>query len=371
MNFVKDVVPKGKDVKKYLVIVVDMDDDIGRKGNIRTPILGMEDNINAAVKLGLADPGDSDVNSILGGVKLYDELKKEGKDVEIATISGDKDVESERCAMRIKEQLDFLMYLYEPTFIYLVSDGKEDELVLKYLESNEVFVWKKRIVVKQNESLESTYYLIQEFIKKTMSQYVPFLFTSVGFAMILYAVFADLGWRIIAGLIGLYILSEGVSLTETLKKSFKEGKEGIEVGKLTPIGNAISSLIIIVGIIYSYKMSAGLELVKFVGTFLNYMANPLALGLFIFVTIRFIDDIIHTSKNVLSLLKRIFFKIIVIFMAREILMIFSMFLIDESVKFANVMVYVIAYTSILIIISAILFYEPKSESGDKVESQTH
>lgn len=126
-------------VKNYLVLVVDIDDDIGRKAGLNTPILGREENIKALIKLGLADPGDSDVNAILGGVKIYDELKASGKDVEIATISGDVDVESEKCALRIKEQIDFLLYLYNPDFIYLVSDGKEDEMILKYLESKKYF----------------------------------------------------------------------------------------------------------------------------------------------------------------------------------------------------------------------------------------
>nr|WP_232210878.1 DUF373 family protein [Methanothermococcus okinawensis] len=343
---------------KYLVIVPDMDDDLGRKANIKTPILGRADSINSAIKLGLSDPGDTDVNSILGGIKFYDELKKEGKDVELAIISGHKDVESEECARRIKEQLDFLMYLYEPDFIYLVSDGREDEMVLKYLENKDAFVWKKRIIVKQNESLESTYYLIQEFLKKTMSQYVPFIFTSVGFAMVIYAIFADLGWRIIMGMVGLYILSEGSGLTRALKKSFSEGKKGLEFGKLAPIGNIISVLIVVVGIIYSYNASYHLNFINAIGIFIYNFANPLTLGLLIYITVHFIDDIIYTNKEILSLLKRFFFKIIVIFITREMLFEFSKFL-NGNALFTVVIAYVVIYIAILIILSSILFYKEK------------
>ncbi|XQN75388.1 DUF373 family protein [Methanothermococcus sp. Ax23] len=346
---------------KYLVIVVDMDDDIGRKANIKTPILGRVDCINTAIKLGLSDPGDTDTNSILGGIKLYDELKKEGKDVELAIISGHKNVESEECAKKIKEQLDFLMYLYEPNFIYLVSDGKEDEMVLKYLENKDTFVWKKRIIVKQNESLESTYYLIQEFLKKTMSQYVPFIFTSIGFAMVIYAIFADLGWRIIAGMVGLYILSEGSGLTHALKKSFTEGKKGLEFGKLTPIGNIISISVILVGTLYAYNASYRLDFIQSIGSFIYNFANPLALGLLIYITVHFIDDIIYTNKEMLKLLKGFFFKIIVIFMSREILFEFSKFL-GGKVSFTTVIVYVIVYIALLIILSSILFYKQNKDN---------
>lgn len=366
MVSIKDI---GKDYnvpedKKYLVIVVDMDDDIGRKANIRTPILSREDNINAAVRLGLTDPGDSDVNSILGGVQHYDFLKKEGKDVEIATISGDIDIESEVCAIKIKEQLDFLIYLYEPNFIYLVSDGKEDELVLKYLELKDVFVWKKRIVIKQNESLESTYYLMQEFIKKTMSQYIPLIFTSIGFAMILYAVFSDLGWRIIAGLIGIYILSEGVGLVESIKKMFKESKQGLELGKLSPFGNILGFLIFVVGILYSYSASVDPEPIIFFGKFLLNVANPLTLGFMLLVLVHFIDDLIHTEKSILSLLKKLFFNIILAFMLRQMLLISSDYLIGTTVEFITLVMYIIAYISTLIILSVVLFHEPKKSNTE-------
>ncbi|HIQ39226.1 MAG TPA: DUF373 family protein [Methanothermococcus okinawensis] len=341
--------------EKYLVIIVDMDDDVGRKANIKTPVLGRSDCINAAIRLGLADPGDTDVNSILGGVKLYDDLKREEKDVELALISGYKNVESKECAKKIKEQLDFLLYLYEPTFVYFVSDGKEDELILKYLESKDVFVWKKRIVVKQSESLESTYYLIQEFLKKTMSQYLPFIFTSIGFAMVIYAIFADLGWRIIVGIVGLYILSEGSGLIKDLKRSLKEGKKSFEFRRLTPMGNIIAVLIITIGALYSYSMAHTRDLVNFVGIFLHYFTDLFVLSIFIILVAHSIDDIIYSSRDVLDILKRFLFGIVILFILREILLKFSNLLCGRT-QFIELIVSIILYTLITGILFVVLFY---------------
>ncbi|MBP2201020.1 putative membrane protein [Methanococcus voltae] len=350
--------------KKYLIIVVDMDDDVGRKANISSPILGRNENISAAVKLGLADPGDSDVNSILGGVKHYDSLKRENRDVELATITGAKDVNSEECAIRIKEQLDFLIYLYEPDFIYIVSDGKEDETILKYLELKDIFVWKKRIVIKQNESLESTYYLIQEFINKTMSRYIPLIFVSIGFVLILYAVFQDLGWRIISGLLGIYVLSEGAGLTENIKSKIMESKEGLQVGKISPAGGIISLLIIIVGGIYAYRVSEDPEWILFVGKFLLNIASPLTLSVAILVCVHFIDDLVHTKKNILNLLKALFFQIITVLMVRQLLIVFSTYLLGSG-SFNEIIVYIVVYIAILIILSAVLFYNSKNSRKDE------
>ena len=41
---------------KTLVLNVDRDDDFGRKAKIRSPIIGINNNIEAANKLGQADP---------------------------------------------------------------------------------------------------------------------------------------------------------------------------------------------------------------------------------------------------------------------------------------------------------------------------
>ncbi|MEM3965568.1 MAG: DUF373 family protein [Thermoplasmata archaeon] len=72
-----------------LIISVDRDNDVGRKTDENGPIIGRENNLRVANKLILADPEDSDANAIFGAVSIYDSLKKEGKDVEVITLTGD------------------------------------------------------------------------------------------------------------------------------------------------------------------------------------------------------------------------------------------------------------------------------------------
>ena len=351
---------EGEGVKNYLVLVVDIDDDIGRKAGLKTPILGREENIKALIKLGLADPGDSDVNAILGGIKIYDELKASGKDVEIATISGDVNVESEKCALRIKEQIDFLLYLYNPDFIYLVSDGKEDEMILKYLESKNVFVWKKRIVVKQSETLESTYYLIQEFIKKTMEEYIPLILTFIGFSLILYAIFADIGWRIVIGIIGLYILAEGVGVRKLLMEKIKK-KEEFEIGRVFPISATISLFVLVIGFTYSISSIRQLTtLNEFIGEFLLHFVDSLVLASLILMVGKFVDNVIHSEQKLLEIFKKYFFYLICIFISRELIITGGNYLLGE-IGFITFVMCVIIYISITIILSVILFTKSQNE----------
>ncbi|WP_457611650.1 DUF373 family protein [Methanocaldococcus sp.] len=343
----------------YLVLIVDLDDDVGRKAGLKTPILGRENCLRAAIKLGLADPGDSDINSILGGVKLYDELKKDNE-VEIALISGEKNVESKECAEKIKSQLDFLINLYNPKFIYLVSDGKEDELIINYLERKDIFVWKKRIVVKQSETLESTYYLIQEFIKKTMEEYIPLILTFIGFSFLLYAIFADMGWRIVIGILGIYILAEGVGVRKNLINKFKKGDE-FEVGKIEPIAIIAFLVINILGLLYAYSITPhSKELNKYVGQFILNFLDPLTLALIVLLVGRFVDRMLHSKENIYDIIKRYLFYLISIFILREFLINGAKYLMGD-LNFIIFSLYIIIYLIIVMILTIILFSKGKND----------
>jgi Predicted membrane protein len=82
----------------------------------------------------LADPEDSDGNSLFLAVKEYDELKKKGEDVEIAAIAGDKNVGGVSDLI-ISEQLDTVLKATNPDNAIFISDGAEDEFILPIILS--------------------------------------------------------------------------------------------------------------------------------------------------------------------------------------------------------------------------------------------
>ena len=69
-----------------IVLCIDYDNDLGRKAGLQTPLIGREENLEAAMKFALADPEDSDLNALFYAVKIFDELKI--KDKEIITLTG-------------------------------------------------------------------------------------------------------------------------------------------------------------------------------------------------------------------------------------------------------------------------------------------
>ena len=80
---------------RTLVLTVDRDNDLGIKTAIRGPVIGRKQVLTAALRLGIADPEESDTNAILGALHQHDALAEnnaEGDDVEIAILTGDEKV---------------------------------------------------------------------------------------------------------------------------------------------------------------------------------------------------------------------------------------------------------------------------------------
>ena len=75
---------------RTLVLTVDRDNDLGIKTAIRGPVVGRRQVLTAALKLGIADPEESDTNAILGALSQHDNLSEslgDDDEVEIDIIS--------------------------------------------------------------------------------------------------------------------------------------------------------------------------------------------------------------------------------------------------------------------------------------------
>ena len=59
---------------RTLVLTVDRDNDLGNKTSIRGPVVGRRNVLTAALKLGIADPEESDTNAILGAMAQHDNI---------------------------------------------------------------------------------------------------------------------------------------------------------------------------------------------------------------------------------------------------------------------------------------------------------
>ncbi|MGP8073145.1 MAG: DUF373 family protein [Thermoplasmata archaeon] len=185
-----------------LVVCVDRDDDLGRKAGVSGPVVGRTEAIDAATKLAIADPEDSDTNAIFAAVSLLDELRGAGEDCELCVLTGSPKVGvlSDR---RVADQFDQVLARVRATSAYLVSDGAEDEFLFPILSSRVRIDGVRRVFVRQSASLESTYYTIVRALKDPKLRAK----TVLPFALVLLTLgIAAAGGVFLWGIIGLAIL---------------------------------------------------------------------------------------------------------------------------------------------------------------------
>jgi len=142
-----------------LVIAIDRDNDLGRKTGIRSPVIGREPNVKAALELGLADPEESDTNTMLEAIRTYDQLLDDGEDVEVVTICGDIRVGT-KSDMKIANTLDQVIIKTKSTRAILVSDGSDDLQLEPIIRSRLRIDSTRMVVVQQSRPIEDTLYTI-------------------------------------------------------------------------------------------------------------------------------------------------------------------------------------------------------------------
>jgi putative membrane protein len=153
--------------ERLLILCVDRDGDIGVKTEEKTPVLGREQNLEAAISLALRDPEEPDANAMFEALRVYDQLNKQGQPHEkfqIATISGSQilGVEADRKLVR---ELNSILEIFPANNVILVTDGYADEAVLPLVESRVPVTSVRRIIVKHSESIEETAALFGKYLK--------------------------------------------------------------------------------------------------------------------------------------------------------------------------------------------------------------
>lgn len=259
-------------VARILVVVVDRDDDLGVKARIRGPVVGEEANIKAAEALALADPEDSDANSIFAAIKEYRELKKQGKKVEIATLTGDPAV-GFKADQKIRKQLEEVLKKFPADGFVLVTDGAEDDQVIPILLSYAPIISKRLVIVKQAKELERTYYVIKEALKDpTLSK----LFIGLpGIVLFLWFVLGDLGLRFFLGALGAYLILKGFGIEDVIIAWLKTVFGGISFKSTAAPLYILSLVLLVIGGVLSansYRYAEEFPLVEATRMFVGFTA---------------------------------------------------------------------------------------------------
>ncbi len=236
---------------KKLIIVIDIDDDLGKKAKIAGPVIGREENLSAAISLAIADPEDPDANVIFKAISVYDRMKKENEDVEIVSLTGDQKL-GITATSKISRQLDRVLADIPATSCFLITDGASDESVLPVIQSRLKVDGIHNIYIKQARELEKTYFVIIEKLRDPT--YAKILLG--GPAIILLAIslmyLLSLPWQLMGLLLGVILLVYGFGLNHYAERI----KHAIEIKKNRSLNYAVWIILFMLTAIGAMTVSA-------------------------------------------------------------------------------------------------------------------
>lgn len=246
---------------KKVVLVIDRDDDLGQKANISSPVIGKDNILAAAVRLGTSDPEDSDVNALFGAIKVYDELKNAGEDVEVVAICGDKNV-GVLSDSKIAEQLDKVVMRLNPSSAVVVTDGSEDEFVMPIISSRVKIDSVHRIVVKQSRTIESTYFLIRRMLNDP--KIARMTLAPLGMIFLVYSIFLILQhpeWGIggIILFLGVYFLVKAYGWERNIEDFLNSIRTSLVEGRLSFVFYVTSAILLIISIVNGFNASVNIS----------------------------------------------------------------------------------------------------------------
>jgi putative membrane protein len=239
-----------------LVLCVDRTDDIGRKTGLTMPVVGWEAVQSLVTEVGLADPEDSSVNCLLETLRVARDLRDEDDDAVVAVVAGGGDsiVGADRS---IAAQLDRLIEEHEPDSAVIVIDSVQDERLVPVVESRLRVDAVDRVVVRQAHDLESTYYLLKQFLADEELRTTLLVPTGIGLLLlpILLSQFSPtIALAGLASLLGAVLLYKGLAIDELLADLPDRVRAAMYSGQVSVV---------------TYVVAAGLSLV---GVFLGALA---------------------------------------------------------------------------------------------------
>lgn len=302
-------------MKKTLVLVVDRDDDFGVKGKVNTPVIGVQNCLDAATAFGIADPEDSDLNALFAAVSVCLEIQEDGHEADVALICGDEKV-GHRSDLALVAQLEEVLDEIQPDSVVLVGDGAEDEYIYPIISSRAHVDSVRKVYVKQSPGIEGSFYIITKMLSdpgKRKRFLVP-----LGFIIVLLSLFfimpallvysSDHDINTLAGMsgslafffIGVVLILYGYNVSE-LYQEFRKNLISSLAGDTTRLLFLCVSLsIVLLMAVWNYVEVNGLYITSVFQWILYYFTSlvwPIVIAIMVYVVGQIIQDY-QTSKIV-------------------------------------------------------------------------
>jgi putative membrane protein len=230
-----------------LVLCLDRD---GRVTADRDPPLVGDEQVAALVtSVGVDDPEDARVNSLLESLRVARDVRADGEEAVVAVVSSHGDgVEGDRAIAR---QVETLVDEHRPDAAVIVVDSAEDERVVPIVESRVRVDAVDRVVVRQARDIESTYYLLKQFLgdeELRAAVLVPLGAGLVAFPVLLtVADSVAVALAVVAGVIGTFFLYKGLGVDDLLRSLPAAVRDAFYSGQVSFVTYVVAGGLALVG----------------------------------------------------------------------------------------------------------------------------
>jgi putative membrane protein len=245
-----------------LVVCVDRTGDVARTAGVETPVAGWEAVQSLVLDVGLADPEDSGVNALLEGLRVTRDLRDDGEEAVVGVVSGAGDgvVGTDRA---VAAQVDDLLERYDPDSAVVVLDSAEDERLVPVVESRLPVDGVDRVVVRQARDLESTYYLLKQFLAD--EELRATVLVPVGIVLLVFPALMMLTGSLavaaatITAVLGLFLLYKGLGIDDYVADLPTEARNALYSGQVSVVTYVVAGGLSLVGVFAGLLGVSGLE----------------------------------------------------------------------------------------------------------------
>jgi putative membrane protein len=247
---------------------VDRANDIGRKSGITTPVVGWEAVRSLVTDVGLADPEDAVVNSILESLRVTRDLQDEGEEAVVAVVSGagESAVGRDRA---LASGIDTVLDRYDVNGAIVVVDSAADERAVPIVESRLPVDSVDRVIVRQARDIESTYYLLKQFmgdeeLRETVLVPVGIALILLPFLLVQFSLAVALAG--LTSLLGAALLYYGLGVDEFAESAPERAQEALYSGQVSVVTYVVAVGLAVVGVSLGIVAATGGSTDAFIAT---------------------------------------------------------------------------------------------------------
>ncbi|QLH80392.1 DUF373 family protein [Halosimplex pelagicum] len=230
-----------------LVVCIDRAGDL--VAGTDPPMVGRDAVESLVVDVGVEDPEDSQVNCLLEALRVSRDLSEAGDETVVAVLAGTDDtIGADRAIAR---QVEELIDDHDPDSAVVVVDSAEDERLVPIVESRLTVDAVDRVVVRQARDIESTYYLLKQFLadeelRKTVL--VPIGVALIAYPVLWWAVSPGVATGAIVAVVGLFFLYKGLGIDTYLASLPGQVQEALYSGQVALVTYVVAAGLSLVGV---------------------------------------------------------------------------------------------------------------------------